>query len=305
MPEWTAYNLEMKGAGSLTGPSPLKFVHHVTHISVARQILRDGQIKSGLIYDESKLNQTRTCVTWLSPNTWGYGSLYGNVQFSFDWMKIIKGRKLYWVEDMPKYSPSAYRLLVTDRTLAKADAPVAYDPISDSGPIRLQDGKWYWRSDRTCELMLDSNLLLADCVDFYFIDHHKTYCSATSGCDDRNLSIYESGARVLASILAGGIHSLDHILTKPILKDRPLSAAARNAIEGLASWMTACDFDGKQPKVRSKRAVMRGVLALLGADQRDAAMKLLASLRSGKEAKTALEAVIDEHFGLSEGYQIH
>lgn len=304
MPEWAAYKLDMKGVGAVTGPSELKFVHHVTHISIARQIMRDGQIKAGLIYDESKLNQTRTCVTWLSPNTWGLGSLYGNVQFSFDWMQIIKDRRLYWVEDIKKYSPPAYRLLVTDRTLTKADTPVAYNPVLDEGPIRLHGGKWYWRSDRTCELMLDANLRLNDCVDFYFIDHHKTYCSATSGCEDRNLSIYDSGAQVFASILAGNIHSLDHVLSRPIMKDRPLSAAARNGIDGLASWIGGCDFDAKQMKVRSKRAVMRGVLALFGSDQRDAAMKLMASLRSEKEARRALEAVIDEHFALAEGYKI-
>jgi len=78
----------------------LRSAHHVTHAEAALRILDDGKITRGLIYDESVLNDTRTTVVWLSPNTW----YWGNVQFTFDFSDIVAGRKIYWVEAQTKYS---------------------------------------------------------------------------------------------------------------------------------------------------------------------------------------------------------
>ena len=54
------------------------------------------------------------------------GSIYGNIQFTFDWNKIIRGRNIYWVEAI-EYGVHAYRLLLTDRTLKEGKLAQPYD----------------------------------------------------------------------------------------------------------------------------------------------------------------------------------
>ena len=92
---WSPYRLSV---GPNSQRSALRRVHHVTHVEAALRILADGHIARSLIFDESILNETRTTVVWMSPNVWFHGSRYGNVQFSFDFADLVRGRKLYWVE---------------------------------------------------------------------------------------------------------------------------------------------------------------------------------------------------------------
>lgn len=98
MPEWDPYKIKFPKPGSpLKGALPLETVHHVVHVPAARRILEDGKLRAGLVYDESRLKKSRTSVTWLSANSWGQGSIYGNVQFSFAWSDLIGERHFYWV----------------------------------------------------------------------------------------------------------------------------------------------------------------------------------------------------------------
>ena len=123
MNEWTTYGINIP-ARSISVPAdglPLQAVHHVVHLPAARRILEDGCLRGGLIYDESKLKESRICVTWLSANTWATGSIYGNVQFAFPWRNQIRRRHCYWVEAMTAYSPKAYRILLTDRDLSQSN----------------------------------------------------------------------------------------------------------------------------------------------------------------------------------------
>jgi hypothetical protein len=121
MSEWSPYGLTTPSTDSAppTGRA-LERVYHVVHVADARRILEDGRLRARLIYDESRLNNSRTCVTWLSANTWNDGSIYGNVQFSFDWTSVIERQRFYWVEAMTGYSPHAFRILVTDRDLSNS-----------------------------------------------------------------------------------------------------------------------------------------------------------------------------------------
>ena len=75
---------------------------------------RIERFASSLVWDESKLKNTRTCIAWLSPNLWVNGSFYGNIKFGFDWEELIDGKKFYWVEAIP-YSTPAYRILITNK----------------------------------------------------------------------------------------------------------------------------------------------------------------------------------------------
>jgi hypothetical protein len=96
-------------------------------------MFEDRKIRSSLIWDESKLNNTRTCVAWLSPNHWHNGSLYGNIEFDFDWKTMVEGKVFYWVEAIKKYSPPAFRILITDKDLSSSLEPY---PVHDgTGPL--------------------------------------------------------------------------------------------------------------------------------------------------------------------------
>jgi hypothetical protein len=135
--EWSTYRIgfpDSSNQKSIAG-RVLDTVYHVAHVAGARRILEDGRLKAGIVYDESKLRKSRIAVTWMSANTWAYGSIYGNVAFSFSWKKQVARKNIYWVEAIPSYRPAAYRILLSDRDLnSKYVQP--YDPETDRGPLR-------------------------------------------------------------------------------------------------------------------------------------------------------------------------
>src|SRR5437764_10063778 len=158
-PPWKPYACVPPAKGRTGTCTVLRCVHHVTHTEAALRILADYKITRGLIYDESVLNDTRTTVVWLSPNTCFHGSRYGNVQFSFDFTDIVAKRKVYWVEAQTKYSPHAYRFIISDENLSHLPVK-AYDVNADEGPLRYEASLWYWNSTRTAEFWMDDTLLL-------------------------------------------------------------------------------------------------------------------------------------------------
>jgi len=81
MKEWQSYKI--KGDLAAVG-AELSTVRHIVHVPSARRIIEDGRIKAGLVYDESRLNESRISVTWVSANTWNLGSIYGTVEFQFE-----------------------------------------------------------------------------------------------------------------------------------------------------------------------------------------------------------------------------
>lgn len=62
MAEWDTYRCKIPtSAGRKPGDAPaLTTVYHVVHLPTARRILEDGRLRAGLVYDESKLNRSRT-----------------------------------------------------------------------------------------------------------------------------------------------------------------------------------------------------------------------------------------------------
>jgi hypothetical protein len=153
-PEWAPYRCRIPAQReqgfNRTVCCTLTEVYHVAHVPDACRIIEDGRIKAGLIGDESPLKKTRTSVSWLSANSWSWGSIYGNVQFSFRWDDIIEGKQIYWVEAM-HYRPHAYRFLITERNLSSSSLVKTYDPESARGPLRPRDGTWYWNDQYTSE----------------------------------------------------------------------------------------------------------------------------------------------------------
>jgi len=67
MHEWEKFKVGKPSTQkNWTEPScqPLDCIYHVTHIRTAARVLSDGLIKSGLVYDKSKLNKERIQVVW-------------------------------------------------------------------------------------------------------------------------------------------------------------------------------------------------------------------------------------------------
>jgi hypothetical protein len=201
-------------------------VHHGTHVADARRIIEDGQIEARLVYDKSLLNQTRTCVTWFSPNVWVDGSRYGTVQFSFAWAPLVQGRKLFWVEVIKKYTPHACRFLLTKRKQLNDDRLKFYDAESESGPLRLHDGTSYRNPDVTLEFMLDEDADISKCHELSFVKHHPTYCSQRGNCG--RPSAKKSAAMIMAHILALGSWQVDEAL---ICRDGPRKGKPNFAAE--------------------------------------------------------------------------
>lgn len=186
--EWESYKINIPQGTRRSGDGEaFENVNHVVHLAAARRILEDGRLKAGLVYDESVLKSSRIGVTWLSANTWGLGSIYGNVQFTFPWSKLIAGRNCYWVEVMADYRPPAFRILFTDRDLSDSAYIKSYDPSSDDGPLRQDKGIWYRNPNYTSEFMLEADIPLDDCIGLDFIQHHSTICRPyRSACTDRS-----------------------------------------------------------------------------------------------------------------------
>lgn len=309
MPEWTPYKITLPvGDAREDGVATLEKVHHVVHVPAARRILEDDRIRAGLVYDESRLNKSRRSVIWLSANTWAPGSIYGNVQFSFDWASLVVGRHFYWVEAMDKYSPNAYRILMSDHELSGSKHVTPYDPKTDDGPLRECGGEWFWNYKYTSEFMIDRDLALDECLSFEFITHNPNYCRLNgSSCSDKNAPQYKTAGRILAFLIGNDLHCLDHILKQPSIfqKTRMLANEVDSGVAGICTALAIkkSHFSGSLHKSTSRQAVIRGALALYGSDQKQAALDLLSLLRSLDVFYKALTEIVNEHFGV-EGWEL-
>lgn len=180
MNEWKAYKVGTPSTyPNWTNPDcqPFSWVGHASHIDSALNIVREGQLRQGLVFDESKLNTSRILVTWLSPNHWVPGYRYGGVKFDFDFISIAQGMRYYWVEAITKYSPPACRILITD--LDRSNILPPYDPTSTDGPwwFDTKTNTNYYNGNYCLEFMIETTIPLSAACQISFVDHHKQYCS--------------------------------------------------------------------------------------------------------------------------------
>jgi hypothetical protein len=310
MPEWEQYccKIPKPDAGfERKNCSHLHEVHHVAHISDACRIIEDGKLKAGLVYDESRLNTTRTSVTWLSPNTWAPGSIYGTVQFTFNWSDVLGDRSVYWVEAITRYRPSAYRFLLTDRQLTAADQIQAYDAKKEEGPLRYRNGAWYWNESYSCEFMLDAQLSLKYCQRVEFVKHRPDICRLFQAkCPELQLLPQKVGARVLAHVLGRHLESVDHALLAST--DSPRSGqlsmhANEVAVGGIWFELAQGNPFGGPASGKQARPVLEGALVQLSAGNRSGARELVALLKSDNAFEKALEEIVSDHFDMP-GYRL-
>lgn len=187
-------------------------VGHVCHIDQAINILKEGKIRSGLVYDKSRLNKSRISVTWISPNNWWkYGFRYGNISFQFDWKYLIRGKKYYWVESIRHPEHVACRILITNQT---HDNLPPYDPETEkpTGPwwYDKENDKHYFNSDKICvEFMFEEDLSLSNLNEIKFVKHHSDYCSINrnnpSSCKESGMEADTASALFFANILGQSI----------------------------------------------------------------------------------------------------
>jgi hypothetical protein len=276
----------------------IETVRHIAHVPTAKRIIEDGQIKSGLIYDQSLLNRSRISVVWLSANTWAHGSMYGTVAFEFPWSDIVEDQNIYWVEAITQYNPAAFRFLLSKRDLASPHLQ-RYDPRRDNGPLRLRDGKWFRAGNLTSEFMVEEDVKIDRSATLDFVSHHPRYCSLNSGaCEDigRQPSPQKTAARMLAHVLAQGQHGIDELWKPPHM----LQALTPLEIGYSGLWLDLTNskttFGGALQRPESCGSALMGVLALYSLNQVSEARSLLSLMKSEAHFERAMLKAVRRHF---------
>jgi hypothetical protein len=175
--EWNAFRVQGTPGKANNRCQPMNRVTHTTHIEGAVQIFQQGEVRNGLVFDTSKLNDRRILVSWVSPNHWNPGYRYGTCQFGFSLSELIKGKKSYWVEAVA-YNTPAPRILITAEDLQEVLTP--YEPTAGDGPwwYNEDDDTHYFNGDFCLELMLQDSIKLdAALRDFRFVKHRENMCS--------------------------------------------------------------------------------------------------------------------------------
>jgi len=292
--EWSRFNFKIEEPLSINTPELIE-VHHIVHLRISRRILEDQQLRAGLINDESKLNKTRLCVTWLSANDWSNykGSIYGTVRFTFDWKKIVEDRSLYWVEAM-EYRNVAYRLLVTDRDMSESKRVIPFDPSKEKGPVRFKNDRWYWNSKYTSEFMVECDLSLADAKSMSFVEHGG--CRESNTCAEQETAKHTAAAQTLAFLIGNSIHCVDHLLCD----NDTLSAEAESYINYLwgALGRKKDRFGGVLKRSKSTEDVLLGALALFGSGQHGAAREVMKTINDQDVFTEGLATLVRRHFDL-------
>ena len=274
----------------------LKEVRHVAHVADACSILLDGQINASVFEGDGKLASYPKPVTWLSANTWARGSIYGNVEFVFDWQEIIDGRRLYWIDTVYRRSITYQILLTSNR--ARRGVGVPYKPVIHRGPVVCEDQHWLWNGDsRVAEFILDSELSLAQCKRIDFVDHCQDYCK-NQGVNCHDLTLYKSSARMqlMAFVLANECHNADEVLRRKHLSFSPIDHFVREFVSAFTPYYNVeTHHRTLRPNSQHARKLMRTIL-LHWVDCTDDNAYKLAGRFSERSFRKTLNSVVDDHF---------
>lgn len=303
-PEWEKYKVGSPSKKrNWTEPScePFSTVRHIAHIDDAVRIIEDGMIRSSLVWDESRLKNSRTCVSWVSPNSWAYGSIYGNVSFEFDWETIVNDRDLYWVEDVRSYNPPAYRILVTDKDYDSDESVVPYDETKPEGPLYWDGKTWYRNGHYTGEIMVDSDLSLRNCREIEFVKHHPKICAKNgSGCPELGSSQYEVGTRIMANLIGRGLRRHRRLFLEKRNDEFEFTPNTASILSKLIQDFTY-EFEDTDAVVTGKNRIslLKAALILYGEDDYDEAFALSKLLGSKSAVKKSFRSILSEFFRLS------
>lgn len=306
MAKWDAYKISIPGSvRKLSDGYEFDKVYHVAHLRASRRILEDGFLRAGLVNDDSLLDKTRTCVTFMSANYWTNGSIYGTVRWTYSWPELVAGKRFYWVEDRTDYTYPIYRILVSDREPAQVPGLTPYDPAVDEGPLRTQGGIWYWNSDgKVSEFLFDGDLQLDDCKDFDFVRHHDRYCYLSGTCFEKRYDAQGAASQTMAFVFGNDIRSLDTILQRGNRwnESRRLSSVVD---DGLGKFYSHLGLGQKKPDGTiadpdESLAIVRGAMALYGTGQFGRAKDLVWQLKDVDVLEAAIVRIVNEHFSMDD-----
>lgn len=215
MAEWSRVAAGVGTPGVAPAWSEMTTVWHHTHLTPALRIAEDRKISGGLIY-EGKLRDTRTEVVYLTPKTWGGGSIYGSFCFEASWKEIAKGRNLYWVEENTTYQNPISRFLLSWNDVEHL--PVThYDPERDVGPLRQIGDKWFWLNTIVPEIVVDDPVYTTSMLRLTFDTHREGYCHPTRGwsCCERGAGgSMDAQASFMARVLSDHSLGMEDLMVK-------------------------------------------------------------------------------------------
>lgn len=214
--------------------SSLRIVFHIAHLEAAHRIIVDGKIRSGLIFDESKLNRERILVAWLSPNTWFHGYRYGSVCFDFDWPRLAKDHRYYWVESIA-YGVPACRILLTKNDYSGHPILIPYDPTTGDGPWWLDEASntHYFNGKYCLEFMVERDIEISELWDLDFVKHHSHQCSIDpKSCPERGMSHNDAATKFLARLVGAKVVLPDSIRRNNSSRWRKYAAALASIATG-------------------------------------------------------------------------
>jgi hypothetical protein len=134
---------------------------------------------------------------------------------------------------------------------------------------------------------------------FSFFKHHDSLCRyGGRNCTERTLHKMQTGARILAHLLASDVHHMDaNLMRSPIPKTRGQSFD--EAVSGLNFVFEKADVfsDLKLPTSEAK-SVLLGAFSLLASGQKQAAQQLVWQSMTRKRFNKAFFQIVTTHFGL-------
>jgi hypothetical protein len=286
-----------------TEPScqPFSVVRHITHIKDAIRIIEDEMIRSSLVWDESKLNNTRTCVSWVSPNTWAYGSIYGNISFEFSWKKLIRDKKIYWVEDITSCNPSAYRMLITSSDYSESHAVIPYPVDIRTGPIYYDGTEWFRNGNYTGEFLIDGDLSIDECDEIDFVDHHNNICSKFgNSCEDCGLRKYKAGSKFLANIIGRNLKGMRDRFWDNSVEECQLTFQAQGAISHFFKYfLKRCSKNKTTITEKVSIFIARSCLAAYSENSLEVVDNLVKLLGTKDNISNILKKTVEEYFECS------
>lgn len=305
-PEWERFKVwELSVRRNWVDPGCQSFseVSHVSHIKNALNIVSEGKLKSGLIFDECKLNEERILVNWVSPNDWdGAGGFrYGHIRYTFNWQKLIDGMNYFWVESIA-YGIPACRILVTEKDYS--DTLSIYDPT-------LRDGPWWYdksndkhyRNGHYClEIMVERDLYFSEVIEVDFVQHHPRFCCLPYRCDEQKLRTDKAGSIFIAGIVGQNI-DCDWPKFYKKKEDRlRLEWSFEESVEFIWRYIENLeDFSGKLKSTDDAALPLaRAILSAYANSNHDEIEKLVPLFKSQKSLKYSCAKLLAETFGIPE-----
>lgn len=304
MKEWQLYHtpLYVPDEQWPDNTEPFSTVNHVTHYESAIRILIDGGVQARGVTEQKLFKDKGLRVTWLSPNTWVNGSIYGGIGFTANFKKIIEGKNAYWAGAVTDYSPVAMRILITDQNY---DFLEPYDPAIDNGPWRYEKstGIHYRNLKYNLEFMVERDVALHDFDNLITFEHHSIHCNLKkTPCPDKWMDKRKIAAKFIAKIISEGLPFVPGQFLKPINNEYVASDVLQLAIGQILGY--ARDFKtGFSGNISSDdpRAVyhIRATLNFICNEDNEGFKIFLWTFKNFEEFHRSLASLAAKKFGLN------